>query len=412
MKSGAFVSRKKYETKILVAHPLKHHVFNLTAGCIKSGSSTVLITPYYKIGLGRLISMLPGKIGKKSSGYFHASIPKESVYSPIYLQLTRFLFFFLEQDKFVKFFDEFVAEQLRLKRFKPSYLVTLQDYMPKTVETAIALGIEVWSDQIIIQTIDSQRRINRHFETINKSKSVIVAQTANNEIMRDASIITVPSAYCFDCLFGDKVDVKKVSVVPYGVDTEKFSLIPNRRSESISILARGTFRKGAHLLLKAIELGGSEFIEKLPNNSLEIVFLGELDEEIRSYLSCLNMPAGVSLTARNYPHSEVPKLMSEMTIFVQPSLSEGMSLAVLEAMASGLPVVITRFSGIDVSIDQHAGFVISDTAEDTLKCLVEAFKDLHQLRIYGDKAREISQAYTWAKYEANISSLVVQRIPL
>lgn len=59
------------------------------------------------------------------------------------------------------------------------------------------------------------------------------------------------------------------------------------------------------------------------------------------------------------PHSEIPKYMSAADVFVLPSISEGLPLVILEALATGVPVVASRVGGIpDVVINEYNGLIV------------------------------------------------------
>lgn len=59
------------------------------------------------------------------------------------------------------------------------------------------------------------------------------------------------------------------------------------------------------------------------------------------------------------PYSEMPKYMSVADVFVLPSISEGLGLVILEALATGVPVVASRVGGIpDILIHEYNGLLV------------------------------------------------------
>ena len=78
-----------------------------------------------------------------------------------------------------------------------------------------------------------------------------------------------------------------------------------------------------------------------------------------------------------------------MDLFVLPSLWEGLSIALLEAMAAGLPVVATRVSGTDQVLRQgESGLVVEPRDEDALaEALQAVLNDPELARDLGARAR-------------------------
>jgi glycosyltransferase involved in cell wall biosynthesis len=97
-------------------------------------------------------------------------------------------------------------------------------------------------------------------------------------------------------------------------------------------------------------------LRRFPQTVFAIVGQGGLREELEAHAARL----GIAGHLRFLGHREdVHELLSICDIFVLPSLSEGMPLALLEAMAAGLPAVATRVGGItEVLEDQETGLLV------------------------------------------------------
>ena len=97
--------------------------------------------------------------------------------------------------------------------------------------------------------------------------------------------------------------------------------------------------------------------EKSDNNSIKFAIVGEgvLRNELEEYSQHLRIENKiVFLGERN----DIPDLLQSMDIFVMTSLYEGMSNAIMEAMAAGLPVVATEVGGnSELVIDGETGFL-------------------------------------------------------
>lgn len=166
----------------------------------------------------------------------------------------------------------------------------------------------------------------------------------------------------------------RVSQVYNGVDTERFSpcmkksfaLMPAgfAREDSIVIGTVGRLQpvKDQATLIRAF----AELIKKYPDLSTRarLVIVG--DGPLMGYLRSLAETMGVDgKTWFSGALDDVPEALRTFDIFVLPSLSEGVSNTILEAMASGLPVIATAAGGnLELVQDGHSGqfFVPGDVA--------------------------------------------------
>lgn len=132
---------------------------------------------------------------------------------------------------------------------------------------------------------------------------------------------------------------KKMAVIPNAIDTTLFDTIPPRkigtptRLISVGRLARV---KGQDILLRALPYLG--------HSVDEVVIVGDGPEGPNLHrLACqLQVASKVTfLGARD----DIPELLAQSDLFVAPSRSEGLPVAVLEAMAAAMPVVATSVGG-------------------------------------------------------------------
>lgn len=157
-----------------------------------------------------------------------------------------------------------------------------------------------------------------------------------------ADYIMAGSSFVKQTLVERGVNPTKVIVNPYGIDGARwkssFQMRQNRphRKEIIFIYTAGVgLRKGVHYLIRAWKIAA------LPHSTLLIVGSGSLNWE----KLCGGLPSNVKLLGfQNHP--QLKELYASADVFVLPSLYEGLVRSGLEAMAAGLPAIITPNTGL------------------------------------------------------------------
>ena len=107
--------------------------------------------------------------------------------------------------------------------------------------------------------------------------------------------------------------------------------------------------------------------------------------------------------------TDVDQILKVLDIFVLPSLQEGFSNAVIEAMASGLPVVATKSGGTEEAVmDGHNGLLVSPGSSFELaKAMIRLLSDEKLRRILSDNAREtIREKFTYKKMVKKIQRVI------
>lgn len=210
-----------------------------------------------------------------------------------------------------------------------------------------------------------------------------------------AHLIVVGSSFARDSLIESGVDAEKLRVNPYGVDWVRFDNLPQlpdtaSATRPIRFLFAGSVsaRKGVPVLMEAWRT--------LAPNDAELWIVGGIEPDIRALIP--NLP-GLRLLGR-VPNSEMPRIYAETDVLVLPSLMEGFSLVLLEALAAGLRIIATPNTGAaDFLIDPVAGELIEPGSVEALR---NALK--HQLENQPNRdaiqafAAPLKERYSWNAY--------------
>lgn len=185
-----------------------------------------------------------------------------------------------------------------------------------------------------------------------------------------------------------KTEIKKIAkrdvlILPNGIDLSRFK---QNRSDTYRtdnelesgqwlLLFVGTLRpvKGVSYLIQAMYI----LISKGYNNiNLNIIGDGEDRVSLEDLVTRLGLTKNVTFTGHASPEL-VPYYMCSSDIFVLPSISEGLPLVILEAMASGLPIITTNVRGLpEIVIDHENGLMVkSKSANDLADKILEIIHD-------------------------------------
>ncbi len=154
----------------------------------------------------------------------------------------------------------------------------------------------------------------------------------------------------------------KMVVIPSGVDTDRFQPLPPAQFKArlglpeerliVGVVTRMRVRKGVEEFIRAI----GEVRETRPEVHGVIVGEVSLDETLQQLVHSLHLESHMTLLGRR---SDMPEVFSAFDVFVLSSHDEGMSNAILEAMAVEKPVVATDVGGTgEVVRHGHSGLLV------------------------------------------------------
>ena len=163
-----------------------------------------------------------------------------------------------------------------------------------------------------------------------------------------------------------------IAVINNGVDSEIFYSSPENdlaRPVRLLTVCRLISRKRIDLLIRAVDHMTALGVDV----QLNIAGEGNLTAELKRLTGKLGVAGRVNFLSR-VPAEKMPQLYRDNNIFVMSSAHEGMSNAMLEAMASGLPVVTTRCEGVDELITDN-GIIVEQPEPNSIAQAIKALVD-------------------------------------
>lgn len=200
----------------------------------------------------------------------------------------------------------------------------------------------------------------------------------------------------------------RVKIVPNGVDTETYypsATRSTRSTVSIVCVARLIERKGQRLAIRALA--------QLRKNGTDVVLTLVGEGDSRDDYERLARELGVSEFVRftgALPRESIPAIYRNFDIFLLPSSAESMSVACLEALASGLPLVVSCGGGVESFVThQENGFLVPHGDLDALVKALETLAHNESLRLaFGERSRLASQRFSWTTTTQGIVDVLAE----
>ncbi len=210
---------------------------------------------------------------------------------------------------------------------------------------------------------------------------------ANSEGLRTLALLTESS--------------RDILVVRNGVDIKEFFSVPRNYSSDISepfqvlAIARLTPRKGLRSLLEAMRMLKTSEERKF---LLDIAGDGHERESLEAFVVEHNLSDRVRFVGR-VPHNEIVPLYHRAHVYVLPSLNEGMSNNVLEALACGLPIITTDTGGTRELVEDGVNGCIIRMRDSQHIAEKIAFLASHpeEARRYGEESRRRAESLGWSE---------------
>lgn len=292
----------------------------------------------------------------------------------------------------------------------PSF--TIPDNTAKKIVCAVH---STWKGEAIVTKRDNPKELNPNEKAMLRFNFVL--RSYEKKLMKRSDALIAVSKYTVDelmKLYGIKKE--KIHVIYNGVDTKKFKPRQNKTElrkefslkeddKIVLFVGRLYHRKGLETLLRSIPAVLEEF------NKIKFVISGKgfkrKEENLRNLAKELHIENYVTFLGY-VPDEKLPHLYSASDIFVLPAIYENFPFAILEAQATGLPVISTRVGGIpEFLVDKKNGFLINP--RDPLQLSQKLLALLHNPELakeMGDCGRGlIKEKFDWNLITAQVIDL-------
>ncbi len=209
-----------------------------------------------------------------------------------------------------------------------------------------------------------------------------------------------------------KTDLRQeMRTIQNGVDTEAFRPDPNKRATDVTVFlstSRLTPRKGIHHLVEAFALACSKTTKPI---ELHLVGEGEQKPALEERVKELGIAEKVKFIGR-VEHGQLAGYYQYAHAFVLPSKNEGMSNSALEALASGLPLIVSGTGGMAELVTDGANglFIEPDNPESFAAALARIADEPEFATQLGAESRRQAEERSWSKVAQNFRVVLEENL--
>jgi len=224
---------------------------------------------------------------------------------------------------------------------------------------------------------------------------------------RAAALLATTEIAVRDRIVDDPAVRARVRPQKHGIAIELFraaAAVPREATAArrVLFLANLDVRKGVFTLLDAF----ANVHARVPDATLRIVGDGQVLPQVRERITELGLAEVVEL-AGPARREDVPGVMRQAAIYCLPSFGEPYATSVLEAMASALPVVVTRAGGLTELVDDAGGYRVPQRDATALAdALVALLASPERAAAMGEhNRRRAEEEFTWTEVGATLEAV-------
>ncbi|MFC1687628.1 glycosyltransferase [Patescibacteria group bacterium] len=245
--------------------------------------------------------------------------------------------------------------------------------------------------------------ITLHGSDVAIMKSSCIFKFLGTISLKQASKVICVSSYLKKEIQPFIQDTNKVFVFPNGLGVaEKFMDAEKTTHDAPTLLWIGRFsdEKNVSLLLDIIE----RVLKKFSSAKLYLVGSGPQEEFLKKEVMKRSLDSHVIFTGKISPQNTY-KYYAQSDVFVLPSHREGFGVVLIEAMATGVPVVASNVGAIPEIVDNNqTGFLAeSNNAKDFAEKILLLLENEDLCKSFGNRGKEkVKNNYLWRDVSQNI----------
>jgi glycosyltransferase involved in cell wall biosynthesis len=216
-----------------------------------------------------------------------------------------------------------------------------------------------------------------------------------------ADRILVQSNFAYKSFIDMGFDKNKIKIIKdFGFDSKNFYPLDYKYNNFFNIIYVGriTLNKGVAYLIEAFE--------KLEITNKKLKLYGIISKDFQEYLKNIKLNDNIEIL-NPVKHSELKYIYSSSEVLVQPSLFDGWSMVVTEALACGCPVVTTTNTGAsDIIIEDINGYVGPTMDSNSI---ANNLKKIYSSKIYLERrkiSKTVEKYKDWNLYCSNYKDFI------
>jgi glycosyltransferase involved in cell wall biosynthesis len=279
---------------------------------------------------------------------------------------------------------EIESTHLKIKKYiRNNHIQVVHSHTPRTI-------MEAWralKGSGRVQQTDALHLATKHLLTSPKDRKWgwFVTIFDRFTLYPPDHLVTVSRTMAREVLLQPGISPTKVTAIPNAIPVEKY-FSPSQRTECrrelglredlIAIGFTGRFSKVKNMDLLLVAF--ADIHRDYPQTRLVLAGKGELGPALLEQANRLGINQAVIWTGFS---SDVPRLLSALDIYIQPSANEGLSLSVLEAMAAEKPVIVTSVGSAEEIIQNgYNGLLIPPGSIAMISALLKLLLDGPEMR--------------------------------